>query len=478
MQPVMRLLSSLKCSGLGEGVLSAIAVGAIVFLACLLGIYTRPMGFVVMIWPANAVLLGIFVRRPDFATRMGWTAAAAAYLAADLLTGGGLLRSVFLNVANLVGVAAGFVLFNLLSDEDRNMKRPASVLHMFSIAVIAAAFAAFVGAKTVQVFFGSTYANSLVTWFVVELLNYIVILPVCLTAPAGYWQVRIFANVSDPSSVDDFDPRPVGALVLTSLAAIAVGGPGAIAFPVPALLWCALSYSLFTSTALTALLCLLTQVAVSAEVFGPDLASSNASLNSIRLGIMLLSLGPLTVASINSVRNELIARLSAALNYDALTGCLSREAFMRDGAAAVSDAVGQRQSIFALMIDMDRFKSINDTYGHAAGDRVLKIAAARIRALLNGGQTFGRLGGEEFAIVFSAPDHAAALAWSESLVRAVREAEVELHDGTTLRVTMSAGLSASARNMSLEKLLNEADGALYRAKAAGRDRVVPAAPEV
>lgn len=471
----MRLLSGLKCSGAGAGGSAAIGVGTVVFLACLLGIYSRPMGFVAMLWPANAILLGILVRRPDLANAPVWIAAVAGYLFADLITGGGFLQSLLLNVANLTGVVAGFVLFSLLAVEDRNMKRPASVLHMFSISVIAAAFAAFIGAKVVEVFFGTPYANTLVAWFVTELLNYIVILPVCLTAPAGPWRRAFFEGAAHDGAPVTFDPRPAGALILTSIAAVVLGGPGAIAFPVPALLWCALSYSLFTSTVLTALLCLLTQVAVSAGVFGPDLLSGGAALNSIRLGIMLLSLGPLTVASINSVRNDLIIRLSAALNYDALTGCLSRDAFMRDSSVLAGQALRQGQNVVALMIDMDRFKSINDTYGHAAGDRVLKAAASTIRGLLKCGQTFGRVGGEEFAIIVTGKSQNEAMAFAGDLVEAVRSEEVELHDGTVLRVTMSVGLAASGgRSIALEKLLNEADGALYRAKAGGRDRVVAA----
>jgi diguanylate cyclase len=123
------------------------------------------------------------------------------------------------------------------------------------------------------------------------------------------------------------------------------------------------------------------------------------------------------------------------------------------------------------VIDLDHFKSINDTHGHGAGDAVLRHFAALAPRGLRGIDTFGRFGGEEFLIVLPGTGRQGALALAER-VRAATEATAwpDLPPGQ--RVTVSIGVATHAKGEDVTNLLHRADQALYQGKHAGRNRVV------
>ncbi|WDZ77896.1 diguanylate cyclase [Ensifer adhaerens] len=446
------------------------ALGVIVFIACVLGILSRPVGMLASIWPANAILLGLLIRNPSLASPAGWLTAAFAYVLADLATGANLNQALALNAANMAGVVIGFLLFRRFSAEHRHLRRARSVLYMFAASSLAATGASLVGAFAVRLSFGTAVPEAFVAWLTTELVNYVVLLPVFLTAPHpdDNGQSLFTATTAVPSSA-----WPFLSLVVSCGAALAIGGPGAFAFPVPALLWCALSYGLFPVTVLTAIVCVLTQIAVASGALRLGVSGvAEATLTSTRLGTTLLALCPLTVASVDAARRALIGRLSHAVDYDYLTQCLARAAFMARAAALVAAPAVRKGGTVVMMLDIDRFKVINDTYGHAAGDRVLIAVARAVRAVLRSDDLVGRLGGEEFAVVLGRQTRTDALKVAERLLEAVRTLEIDLDDGLKLAVTISIGTAeVSAHNVGLDGLLLAADRALYQAKDAGRDCV-------
>lgn len=134
------------------------------------------------------------------------------------------------------------------------------------------------------------------------------------------------------------------------------------------------------------------------------------------------------------------------------------------------DSVDRDVPVSVVLADLDHFKHINDTYGHLAGDAVLREIARRMRDALRPYDSIGRYGGEEFLLVLSNCDTLGAAAMAERLLQAVRKDTIVLAEGT-VSVTLSAGVATSGVVQDPELLLGAADAALYRAKRGGRNRV-------
>jgi diguanylate cyclase (GGDEF)-like protein len=147
---------------------------------------------------------------------------------------------------------------------------------------------------------------------------------------------------------------------------------------------------------------------------------------------------------------------------DALTGALNRQ-----GLAARAGGVAEAGIIVA---DLDHFKAINDRFGHAAGDAVLRDFAGRAAALLPEGGHLARLGGEEFGIVLPGHDDNATAYLAERLRRAVGTVPV-LWRESAVPITVSIGVAMLGAGETLNESLERADGALYDAKTGGRNRV-------
>ena len=158
---------------------------------------------------------------------------------------------------------------------------------------------------------------------------------------------------------------------------------------------------------------------------------------------------------------------SRAAETDPLTGLLNRRGF-----SSRYERLPKRGKIAVLAIDLDHFKKVNDTHGHAAGDAVLKGVAEIILGELRGDDLGGRLGGEELALILPGSDRAGALRVAERLRARLRE-RAFAGTGGNFQVTMSLGLAVSdGPRPPLAGLSERADKALYEAKAQGRDRVV------
>lgn len=447
-------------------------IAALTFGSALLGHLTRPVGFLASFWLANAFLIGLLVRNPRLATPVSWLAIAGGYLAADLSMGGGLLLTLWLTAANLAGVAAGFLLFRRISPADRRLERPQSLLFLLLISVAAAVAAAIVGSGSIVLFYGGSLKHAVELYLTSELASNLVILPLVLTAPPlQALRLQVGAVWRSARAL-----LPLAALLASIGIGTLIGGPGAASVPVPALLWCALTYGIFPTALLTFATGLWQSTALATSL-PPSSAEFLPTVISHRLSLALLALGPIMVSSINSGRRVLLRELNRAANEDALTKTLSRRAFLQRSEAALVESAARYGGVGLLMLDIDRFKRINDEHGHAAGDAALVAIARELGAVLRPQDLFGRMGGEEFAILLPdiSPDDARGVA--ERLRAACDQLELVLDGGRTIKVTTSIGLAcAQAPKVSLESLLKQADDALYAAKRDGRNRVIEAAP--
>jgi diguanylate cyclase (GGDEF)-like protein len=196
------------------------------------------------------------------------------------------------------------------------------------------------------------------------------------------------------------------------------------------------------------------------------------SLSTVLLGLLVFALGTGRARALAMVR-EKTREISHQALHDTLTG-LPNRALVLDRAERMLSRARRDPNIVAsaLYLDIDRFKHVNDTFGHAAGDHLLKLVGKRLSTVVREQDTVGRLGGDEFVVLLesatleSPPDLVA-----ERLIEVMRE-PVVLEDGqTTFTFSVSIGVGIGLRACA-DDLLRDADMALYTAKAAGKDRAV------
>ena len=450
-------------------------VGLLVFAAALFGLWTRPAGLLAALWPANALLLGVMVRYPRLNTPWGWLMAVAGYYAADLLTGGEFFKTTILTIANLVGVATGVLLFARIDRKHVGLREPVSVLYLILVVTASASAAGMVGAVANPLLFHGDPIEGWVFWFVSELVNFMAVLPMVLALPDFPWRLidRRRTRFPRPTVAQ---AMPVLALVASCLLGEGFGGPGALAFPVPALLWCAVTFSMSVTAALTLLVSTGTLLAISfgyiAVAVPVPTSNTTHTMLSLRMGMALITLAPITVASVMAARNELFQRMQYMAEHDQLTGLLNRRAFIDRCSALLSKLAAAKRPAAVLMLDIDHFKKINDTYGHAAGDLLLKAFARTAGDHLRETEPIGRIGGEEFAILLPDCTPEVALAVGERVRAAFAECVVGLDDGRRAATTVSIGIVFMRSALpAIEHPLSLADQALYRAKQGGRNRI-------
>lgn len=160
------------------------------------------------------------------------------------------------------------------------------------------------------------------------------------------------------------------------------------------------------------------------------------------------------------------AQLQLVAEHDQLTQLLNRGTFLR---RIVQDDAGEKG--WLLVLDLDRFKSINDRFGHAAGDAVLRAVSAIVRDSVRVGDLVGRMGGEEFAICLPHATRETALMVAERIRTRTAEAKIDIPGGGPVRATVSIGLIDYAPPVGAADQLRSADLAMYEAKRQGRNLV-------
>ncbi|MEW5741858.1 MAG: GGDEF domain-containing protein [Myxococcota bacterium] len=163
---------------------------------------------------------------------------------------------------------------------------------------------------------------------------------------------------------------------------------------------------------------------------------------------------------------------------DGLTGACNRTYFLDQLRKEVSAAMRHAQPLSLALLDLDHFKRINDTHGHAAGDLVLRHFARTVNTLIRNEDTFGRIGGEEFALILRACPEAEAVKVMDRIRAEVEQLDL-MHGETRVVVTVSVGVSSLEPGVATSDvmLMEQADKAMYRAKRAGRNRVAGSASQ-
>ncbi|MEJ5358136.1 MAG: diguanylate cyclase [Desulfobacterales bacterium] len=177
---------------------------------------------------------------------------------------------------------------------------------------------------------------------------------------------------------------------------------------------------------------------------------------------------------VESLRREL-ETVRREAECDALTGVLNRRAFDRALADWVSRGTARPQDFCLVLVDIDDFKNVNDTYGHLAGDRILCTVARKCAQVLGPGDLLARYGGEEFAVLLAGASLRTGLKKASRICGAVAAARYVLEESPAdsgIRLTVSAGVAAWHAGDTAAALIERADRALYRAKTTGKNRAV------
>ncbi len=173
---------------------------------------------------------------------------------------------------------------------------------------------------------------------------------------------------------------------------------------------------------------------------------------------------------------KLQSHLESMATIDSLTGLANRQAFLQRAKNEFIRARRYARPLTVVMIDIDRFKSINDQFGHAAGDEVLRQAADICHSSLRGSDFMGRVGGEEFVLLLPDTPHSNACHVAERMRIHLCETPIKLENGTSLTITASFGVAPmNEADSDFNVVLERADEAMYLAKHGGRNLVKSAA---
>lgn len=167
--------------------------------------------------------------------------------------------------------------------------------------------------------------------------------------------------------------------------------------------------------------------------------------------------------------------LQETTQRDGLTGLYNRNYFNEQISSESVCARRYERPLSLVMIDIDYFKKINDGYGHQGGDEVLRVVALKLLKTLRASDTLARYGGEEFALILPHLSKQDSIAVAERLRRII-ENEIFQYDGKTIKVTISLGVSEFTKGDTPDKLIKDADAALYLAKKEGRNRAMVLPP--
>jgi diguanylate cyclase (GGDEF)-like protein len=193
------------------------------------------------------------------------------------------------------------------------------------------------------------------------------------------------------------------------------------------------------------------------------------------LALGILALPCLSIGMLMLAHDRMAERMERLATVDELTGALVRRAFTVEAQLLLKRAARSESRLSIAILDIDSFKAINDEYGHAAGDAALRQFASLVSRGLRRGDVFGRLGGEEFALLFPSTRQEDALLMVDTLRMTVAASPFPVPGGEAA-CTFSAGVGEYCNDDSLATLMARADSALYSAKAMGRNRIVAARP--
>jgi diguanylate cyclase (GGDEF)-like protein len=441
-----------------------------------LGTHTRLSALNLSVfWPAN-VAAAALIHRMGLARRpTGYIATYAGLVLQDYLHWGWGLPTLMFNAANVAFVVVLAPWLSRVKLIKQGQNEFAAFFHLILACLAASAACAAVGAPSQQAthFAYAHLGQALFGWFTEQFYTSILCLPFLLSLFGGV------VRVEPPVSLTWRNTLPLLSLLVSIGLSLSIGPFLILMLVLPALTWCAISYPLW----LVQLITLGTGCVqlIIASIHVPTLVgiwghSIPYLLSLLRLAIAAAILSPLLIAINMSTIRKLNLKLRQQASYDFLTSTLSRFGL----ADALNKYTAQREyretSINIMLIDVDHFKKINDSFGHVCGDQVLKHIAAIVHETVPEPRLVSRIGGEEFMVVCFGYAPPVFYALADTVRLAIADTPLT-HERRNVPVTISIGIAhAEQTGVNLEKtvwgLFPHADENLYLAKRDGRNRTV------
>lgn len=449
---------------------------AAAFALGLLGTYTHISAVNLSVfWPANVTCAALIHRYGLARKPASYIVVYAGLVLQDCMHWGWSLAPLLFNAADLVFVLVLAVWLTRSQTIRQGQNDVAAFFHLILACLAASAACAAVGGPMQQAtpFAYPQLTQAVFGWFTEQFYTSILCLPFLLSLFGG--KIRL----GHPVDLTWRNTLPLLSLLVSIGMSVSIGPFLILMLVLPALTWCAISYPVWLVQLIMLGTGCVQLIIVSIHV--PGLVgmwghSVPYLLSVLRLGIAAAIFGPLLIGINMSTIRRLNLKLRQQASYDFLTSTLSRFGL----ADALDRYTALRQyhgtSMNMMLIDVDHFKKINDSLGHACGDKVLRHIAALVHDTVPEPRLVSRIGGEEFMVVCFGYEPPVFYALADTVRRAIADTPLK-HERQDVPVTISIGIAhAEQTGVNLEKtvwgLFPHADHNLYTAKREGRNRTV------
>ncbi|WP_027712466.1 GGDEF domain-containing protein [Dickeya chrysanthemi] len=459
----------------GSTGLNSVNVFMVTLVGCNIGAHARLSELDLSVfWPVNIIVAALFYRCRYLNTPWYYLVAYAAMILQDTLFYGWGTSALTINSANIAFIVVLTQLLNWPGFLARRETDMVSSLYVFAACMIAALACGFVGALAQQpwpAFPAAVFRSHFLNWFSDQFYTAVLFLPLLLTLRS---QIPLHLPMLRLS-----DALPLLLLLVSIVVAPLLGPVAILAFPLPALTWCAIVYPLWLIRLIT--LCVgATELILTAEhvyaFYSPQDPYFMHQIIIARIGIAATIFSPLMMATNARTIRQLNARLLQQASHDFLTNTLSRYGFTEALTTHGQSVKSQHDAVNIMLIDIDHFKNINDSFGHDCGDEILRQVAKVIQQAVSAQGLVSRIGGEEFAVVCFNYNPSAFYRLADSLRQTIQQT-VFLFNQQPVPVTVSIGIAhapTSGKYLvdTVHELFPLADKNLYTAKREGRNRTI------